>query len=333
MALSSDEIVKRELIDSIGVNTYGLTARVFPEGSNQDQRMFDQGGLTFSFKSTNYGSCDLAYVYSNTEIPYMAIEGTDALNRGSSGNAQYQRFHHALGAVKNGFIGVYYLRKGDLDVREDLYAMAFFSTKKERGFYVITQEIKEIKEILKYSERSSDERDRFLNKLIGDKYEIFLRTFKKRYKNSWKVFAQKRSTIIFENYIIKYSARNLLNFTDGSQRAGHIAVGEMYLTKYFFPDYRFFYFWPRMTKEDLKYLNENKTNDKEWNLLSTEENVDIVTIDEIENVPKEIYDGFTEIKSSPLKGTPLKKYNTLTSKIRQMLEEGDCYISMNPPKR
>ena len=66
MALSSDELVKRELIDSIGVEHDGLTARVFPEGSNQDQRMFDEGGLTFSYQKSNYGSCDLAYVYSQT---------------------------------------------------------------------------------------------------------------------------------------------------------------------------------------------------------------------------------------------------------------------------
>ena len=42
------------------------------------------------------------------------------------------------------------------------------------------------------------------------------------------------STIIKKNYVIKYAGRMKRNFTDGSQRAGHIAVGEMFLTKYFF---------------------------------------------------------------------------------------------------
>ena len=166
MALSSDELVKRELIDSIGVEHDGLTARVFPEGSNQDQRMFDEGGLTFSYQKSNYGSCDLAYVYSQTNKPYIAIEGTDALNRGSSGNAQYQRFHHSLGAVKNGFVGVYYLRKGTLKVSEDLYAMAYFASKKEKGFYVITQSIEEIKEILKFAGEPIEKRKSFLYNLI-----------------------------------------------------------------------------------------------------------------------------------------------------------------------
>ena len=42
------------------------------------------------------------------------------------------------------------------------------------------------------------------------------------------MFFQKRSTIILDDHIIKYSARCIKNFTDGSQRAGHIAVGECF---------------------------------------------------------------------------------------------------------
>jgi len=328
MALSSDELVKRELIDSIGVKFNSLTARVFPEGSNQDQKGFENGGLTFSYQKTNYGSCDLAYIYSKTKNPYMAIEGTDALNRGSSGNAQYQRFHHALGAVKNGFIGVYYLRKGDLEVREDLYAMAYFSSLKEKGFYVITQSIEEIKEILNYAEKPIEQREIFLKNLIKKKHQIFLNTFQKKYKSDWNLFSKKRSTIIFKNHIIKYSARNILNFTDGSQRAGHIAVGEMYLTKYFFPEYKFFYFWPRMNRDELDYLNKNKINDKEWNLLSTEDNVEIITIDDIDNLSYDIKLGFKEISREPLKGLPLKKYKELISRIRILLENKKCKIKI-----
>ena len=38
MALSSDELVKRELIDTIGYEYFDYQARVFPEGSDQDQK-------------------------------------------------------------------------------------------------------------------------------------------------------------------------------------------------------------------------------------------------------------------------------------------------------
>lgn len=260
MALSSDELVKRELIDGIGYQYFDFEARVFPEGSNQDQKKYYEGGLTFTYEDTDYGSCDLAYIdtVNDDPIPYVAIEGTDALNRGSSGNAQFQRFHHALGSVKNGSIGIYYLRPGSLELQKDLYAMAYHSTQNENGFYVITQDIEEIKEILRYGRKTKIELNNFLNNLIFKKYQIFLESFDKRYRNSWDLFAAKRSTILFENHLIKYSARNILNFTDGSQRAGHIAVGEMYLTKYFFPAYKFYYLWPRMTKDDLIMLNRTR---------------------------------------------------------------------------
>lgn len=324
MALSSDELVKRELIDSIGYEYYEFEARVFPEGSNQDQKKYFEGGLTFSFNNTDYGSCDLAYIdlKSKDKLPFIAIEGTDALNRGSSGNAQYQRFHHALGAVKNGFIGIYYLRPGNLELQKDLYSMAYHSTKTEKGYYVITQDIEEIKEILRYGRKSFSIMDGFLNDLIYSKYKIFLESFERRYNNNWDSFSEKRSTILYQNHLIKYSARNVLNFTDGSQRAGHIAVGEMFLTKYFFPNLKFYYLWPRMTKKELETLNITKKHDKEWNLLSTESNVSIKTIDDLIGVPKNIIIGFKEISKDPLKGNSLLKYNSLIKELRNLIVDG-----------
>ena len=62
MALSSDEIVKREIIDHVGTSVGPFYARVFNEGSNDDQKLFSKGGLTFSFENQDYGSCDCAYI-------------------------------------------------------------------------------------------------------------------------------------------------------------------------------------------------------------------------------------------------------------------------------
>jgi hypothetical protein len=324
MALSSDELVKRELIDIIGYEYFDYEARVFPEGSNQDQKKYFEGGLTFSFNNTEYGSCDLAYIDLKNEnkLPFLAIEGTDALNRGSSGNAQYQRFHHALGAVKNGFVGIYYLRPGNLEIQKDLYAMAYHSTKIEKGYYVITQDIEEIKEILRYGRKSFELLDGFLNDLIYSKYKIFLESFEKRYNSNWESFSEKRSTILYENHLIKYSARNILNFTDSSQRAGHIAVGEMYLTKYFFPNLIFYYMWPSLSKKELNILNSTKKHDKEWNLLTTESNVIIKTIDDLIDLPENIRSGFNEISKDPLKGKSLLKYNSLITELRILIVYG-----------
>ena len=47
MALSSDEIIKREIIETFGDHIGNLHLRIFPESSNDDQVLFTDGGLTF----------------------------------------------------------------------------------------------------------------------------------------------------------------------------------------------------------------------------------------------------------------------------------------------
>ena len=70
MAQSSDEIIKRECIDL--VKTKGETKlRVFPESSNEDQKPFSQGGLTFGYEGVMYGSCDACW--------YLDEEWSDGL--------------------------------------------------------------------------------------------------------------------------------------------------------------------------------------------------------------------------------------------------------------
>ena len=139
MAYSSDEIIKREILDTLGHETNGIKLRIFPQSSNEDQKPFSEGGLTFGFEGVSYGSCDAAWYVDEQWVdglngkeinkkPVIALEGTDALSRNSAGNALYQRFHHALGGVKNGIVGVYYLKKGNQKIQPDLYGMAYFAS-------------------------------------------------------------------------------------------------------------------------------------------------------------------------------------------------------------
>lgn len=328
MALSSDEIIKREIIDAFGTEYKDLFLLVFPESSNADQLVFgDDGGLTFGVNGVLYGSCDACWVkkepwinpYNNEKVsfkPIIALEGTDALNRGSSGNAQYQRFHHALGAVKSGIIGVYYLKKGNHKIQEDLYGMAYYATKVEKGAYLIINDLQDLRNLLdavldesRLSEYLESQQERM--------YSIFKKRFDSSYGN-WNEFAKKRSTIIKDKYIIKHSGRMKRNFTDGSQRAGHIAVGEMYLTKYFFYKKHFFYLWPKMTAEDRDYLDKNKKTDKEWALLRNEPNVTILTIDDLSGVPDNVKNILKSISDDPLKGEVLTKY----AKCVRIIETG-----------
>lgn len=157
-------------------------------------------------------------------------------------------------------------------------------------------------------------------------HSIFRSKFDKVYKGSWDNFAEKRSTIIKRGYIIKHAGRMKRNFTDGSQRAGHIAVGEMFLTKYYFYDRKFYYLFPKMTADDLLYLDQNKGNDKEWYLLRNEPNVEIKTVDHIEGIPNSIKNILYKIKDEPLKGEIMKVYRRCVDEIARGLKNGSMKI-------
>ena len=160
MAQSSDELIKREIVDFFRSEAAGPKLRIFPQSSRDDQKNFSDGGLTFGIKGTLYGSCDAAWHEDGKWLdrndglihsikPLLALEATDALSRGSSGNAQYQRFHHALGAVRNNVTGVYYFRKGPDKIQPDLFGMAVAASRIEKTPYVVTDDLHLVKSMLK----------------------------------------------------------------------------------------------------------------------------------------------------------------------------------------
>ena len=327
MALSSDEVIKREIFDAFGTPAGDLKLRIFPQSSNDDQRLFTDGGLTFSKDGVDYGSCDAVWLIhrNGEEIPFIGLEGTDALNRKSSGNAQYQRFHHALGAVKNGVIGVYYLKKGIDKIQDDLFGMAFSASRYEKGTYLIIDDLEDLRPILE-NYNNPAELDKQLKIILGRMEEKFLSKFNTRYGCSWERFAQKRSTVILKDKIIKYAGRMRRNFTDGSQRAGHIAVGEMYLTKYFFYGQPINYLMLKMTSEDITYLDKHKANDKEWYLLRHEPNVELKTMDDILGLDHLIKDRLLRIKDEPIKNAAGKIYKECVNYIDRGLRNGSLIV-------
>ena len=337
--LSSDQIIKNEIIEKLGYQNGKIRLRIFPEGSNDDQRPFVDGGLTFGENGVLYGSCDAVWYIDNKEYtdlyskkvinkkPVIGLEGTDCLQRGSSGNAQYQRFHHALGAIRDGLIGVYYLKEGKDSVQVELYEMAYNASKYEKGTYLIIQDLSIIENILniinKFGEESSELSD-YLEQLLDKMHEKWINEkFEPKYKSSWENFAKERSTIIQEDRIIKYAGRSKRNFTDGSQRAGHIAVGEMYLSKYFFYNKRVDYLFLRMLSSERDELDTQKDQDKEWNLLRSEPNVRIRTLDEIVGISPEIKNNLIKIKDLPLKDEALKIFNYSKKIIDEKLRTGE----------
>ncbi len=342
--LSSDQIVKNQIKEELGYENGKIKLRVYFEGSNDDQIPFAEGGLTFGSNGTLYGSCDAAWYIDDTNYfdeisgkminqkPIIGLEGTDALQRGSSGNAQYQRFHHALGAVREGLIGIYYLKPGIKKVRLDLYEMAYNASMLEKGTYLITQSLDLVRDIINlintYGE-NSDELKLFLREKLEEMHTCWLNEeFNKKYNGDWQKFSDKRSTIIQDDCIIKYCARNKRNFTDASQRAGHIAVGEMYLSKYFFINKKVKYLFLRMFNDEKIEMDKKKVTDKEWNLLRNEENVEIKTVDDLIGLPSDLRENLIRIKNEPLKnGTEaMKVYNQAVQKICAMIKDGSIKV-------
>lgn len=290
---------------------------------------FGQGGLTFGVDGVLYGSCDAVWYleadwidgYDGRKLskrPAVALEGTDALSRGSSGNAQYQRFHHALGAVRNGLLGIYYFRPGNSKIQEDLYGMAFNASSIEAGNYLVIDDLELLREILETF--GTDKHKEVVGKVLKDMQQKFLSAFQIKYKGDWNNFAQKRSTLIGKDFVVKHAARNLLNFTDSSQRAGHIAVGEMYLTKYLVNKTKFYYLFPRMTNKDINALDLGKKTDKEWFLLRNEPGVEIVSRDEIGGASKKFLKTMEEIEDKPLKGNYVSQYQNAMKECMDMLK-------------
>jgi len=336
MALSSDELIKREIKDFFAGVRPDLRLRIFPQSSRDDQKLFSEGGLTFGVDGVAYGSCDSAWLiekkwidgFDGRQVPFkpvLVLEATDALSRGSSGNAQYQRFHHALGAVRNGTLGVLYFRPGNDKIQPDLYGMAVRASQEESGNYIISDSLYEIKMLL--VSYGTEKFQKLLSAKTEAMEDIFQKSLSERYGGSWDKFAQKRSTIQFSDRVVKYAGRNVRNFTESSQRAGHIALGEMYLTKYLFGPKEVLYLFPRMVSKDLKNLDNNKSTDKEWYLLRNEPRVRIVTASDIIGVDTIFLKRMKEIRDLPLKGEALRIYSTQVKRLHEALLSGKWLIS------
>lgn len=330
MAMSKDELVKREMFNALRSDKSGFEMRIFVQSSNEDQKMFSEGGLTFGLDGVAYGSCDCAFVRRETwadpfnktmydYTPIMAIEATAARSSGSSGNAQMQRFHHALGAVRNGALGVYYLRPGNLAIRPELFLMASKATELEAGTYLVTESLNSLAKILEntYGSRQWTEA---VTKVVDDQKRKAESWFSSTY-GTLAAFAKRRSTILTDEYVLKHAGRMSRNFTDSSQRAGHIAVGEMYLTKYLFAELErpMYYLFPRMTEADFSELDIKKAVDKEWHLLRNESGIKLISLDSLSGVPANLANGFRRLKDTPLKGAAIREYNSLIKQLEAMI--------------
>ena len=98
MAYSSDSKVKRKLLE---IHQEAKLKNLKPrwhEESNDDQKLWNDGGLTFSHDGFEYGSNDFGWYLDKPSMingikskttPVVIVEGTKGINSGNTGSAQF----------------------------------------------------------------------------------------------------------------------------------------------------------------------------------------------------------------------------------------------------
>ncbi len=340
MAYDSDTRVKETLKDiSRKAELNNLILRIFDE-SNEDQKHWIKGGLTFGPIECLYGSNDAGwflkrpYIISEKKMsdftPVLVVEGSYGTETGNTGSAQYARFSHALGAVKEGFIGVYFIpfesiyRKKEGSetkayVRPEMIYAALNASQVEKGTYLF---------IDAYDQELMIEFLKVLDKGDNKKAHIFI----ERIKKIMKEFADKHTSssrmkyIYLNNRIGKllmfnvvafsaYNYRTKTKYRAGRFRNGHTILGTGLLNLYLHRKH-IDLILPRFTYNDCRELD--KTSQKEWKLLRKTEGINIITLDDIVFQDDDLRDelhNFLDVL--PLKGDNYRKKESLVKEIRK----------------
>lgn len=299
----TDDIIKNEL--SLLGDYKGLKRRVFLGSSNYDQKLWTEGGLTFSFDKKVYGSNDFAWYKEEKWIdpdsgvmcdakPVIVIEGTHCLNTKSYGTAQIQRFHHAYGPFRNGVISIYYLKEGKHPIRHDLLKAVYNANiehkyKENKTAYLVTDSIDDVESILHAIGDFGEDSDEVFEVVdeILEKMENLYNDFYERKYSYYEEYLNSRAIFKSKSGWIKYLGPKQDSFLDSSIRYGHIVLGEAFVTKYLLIDEKieenekFKFFFPLITDNEISEINDKLTKDKEWLILSDNDSWKVISIDNI----------------------------------------------------
>ncbi len=340
----TDDIIKEEL-SSIG-DYKGLKRRGFIGSSNFDQELWVNGGLTFTYLGKDCGSNDFAWYREEKWVdpeskqtcnykPIIVIEGTHCLNTGSYGTAQLQRFHHAYGPFRNGIISIYYLKEGKHEIRHDLLAAAYYANitydyLNRKTCYIVTDKLSHIETLVHlvgdYGEKS-DEVWRYIQHLVeGMKVQFHKYYDRHEYKN-FEEYLNERCVFKETNgNWIKYLGPKIESFLDSSIRYGHIVLGEAFVANYMLrgskllsPDKTLDYFFPLIDKKGLEKLTTTLKHDKEFLILSGNQDWRILTIDDVEFDDKSLKDKILPFRKKNLNDNR-KEWNVVRKQIEYALK-------------
>jgi len=332
LAWSSDYICK-QMLAKIG-SIKDLKLRIFPYEDTRDQLPWVKGGLSFGSFDLLYGSCDAVWYREerwkdpinelwSSNKPIIAVESTLALERGSSGSAQYQRFFHALGAVKCGVLGVYYLRKRGPSVskmRYDLPKAALNASAMHNCSYLIINDITVLEKLVKFTAYNmQDQVTKLISEIRRNMENYWLSAFNKNFGGDIKRYFESRSIIEVEGGYVKLLATNYRNLTEASLRAGHITLGEFLMAKYMTKG-RIFLFLPRLSPEEIVELDAS--DKKEWKLIRADPDSCVVTMEDFNGINNTLMRRINAIKDSPILGQAIREKNLIMEELKQGLKDG-----------
>lgn len=350
MAYDSDTRVKETLKEiSRNVKLKNLYLRIFDE-SNEDQKHWTKGGLTFGPETCFYGSNDAGwflkkpYMINNKKIsdftPVLIVEGSYGTETGNTGSAQYARFSHTLGVVRDGFIGVYFIpfestyRKADGSettafLRYDMIYAALNASNVEKGEYLFIDayNTKLMEEFLKILDEGDKDKIRDIIQKIKDIMKSFADAHSAAEERRY-LYNNKRIGKLLMFNVVSFSAFNFRTNTKykaGRFRNGHTIVGDALINRYWH-NKPLDLVLARFTHQDCKKLGSFKK--KEWLLLRTFKDIKIITLDDLdfkdENLRKELYNFLDEL---PLLGESLIKKNKLAGRIYEGFRNGTIKIN------
>lgn len=354
----SDAILKRQL-DDIGDHG-NLKRRRFIGGSNQDQQLWKDGGLTFGIDGIPYGSCDFAWYTEEKWIdpfdnksysikPQLVVEATDALNTRSFGDAQIQRLHHGLGSFRCNVDTVYWLRSTEDSekIQEYVPGAAYFMTQfyQAQGHtssYLVTTELEDIRELAELLGNGGNQSEDYQNKkkeILQKMHDQFFNFLQEKYGGDWMEYL--RSEEIFQTSTqqwVKLMGARKQNWLDSSKRGGHIYVSKTIASKYLLIGSGLFntdsdalnILWALMPRADYDEIERSKTNDKEWRILTRIENgnIRIVTNDELSGLSDQLKKVFSELQDANLNRSPHKRNkNRFNKEVIAGLQNGSIILN------
>jgi len=351
MGYDSDAEIKsmiRGIEERTRINESPIRLRLFPPDSRADQESWINGGLCFGHIDMMYGACDAVWYRESTrpwydpmnkkysalnEIPILAIEGTLALERRSSGSAQYQRFSHALGAVLSGVTGVYYLRKSRTvsKMRYDLPKAALNASQIHGAPYLVTNEIQDIEDLIGSIKRNDTrERDRVVARIKQEMENYYQINCPSEYFDIERYCDGRSTAKMNDSNYLKILSTNIENLTTAQKRGGHILLGEYLIAKYMLNVTRFdkqiWCFLPRLTRRDIADLNAS--NKKEWRILWHDSGGRVVTLEDFEGVNSSFSDTIAGMRDKPLDRSSryYEEWREIVQKLMQQIHDGTIHF-------